>query len=235
LNRAVIGVLGEYLPNTLALDAAGLALAALLGLAAGIAHGLNEGRAAGRIISALELTLYAMPGFFMATLLLMLFSAILHWLPAGGVIDLRLAHPGALDRLRHIILPAASLGLLGLPAFSRILAQSIRTELARGYVRTARARGIPPAAILARHVVPNAMRPFITLLGLSLPALFAGSVVVESVFAYPGLGWLLWRSAVSHDYPVLVAIVVIVGMATIAGNLLADLINSSLDPVSDYV
>jgi peptide/nickel transport system permease protein len=88
---------------------------------------------------------------------------------------------------------------------------------------------------LWRHVLPNALRPFVTLLGLSLPGVFAAGVVVESVFAYPGLGWLLWRSAVSHDYPVLIGIVLLVGAATIAGNFLADIVNSRLDPTTKYV
>ena len=115
------------------------------------------------------------------------------------------------------------------------MAQSLRTELARDYVRSARARGLPEARILWRHVMPNALRPAVTLLGMAIPFLFAGSVVVESVFSYPGLGWLLWRSALAHDYPVLVALVLLVGVATIVGNLLADLVNSWIDPVASYV
>ncbi len=234
LSRDVRGVLAEFAANTLALDTLGLVLAVLLGLATGVAHGVYARRWPGRLISATELLFYAVPGFFIGTVLLMIFSAWLHWLPAGGVYDFRVEHPGLADRLRHMVLPAASLMLLGFAGFSRVIAQSVQTELARDYVRTARARGLPERTILWRHVLPNALRPAVTLLGVSFPALFAGSVVVESVFAYPGLGWLLWRSAVAHDYPVLVALVLLVGVATIIGNLLADLANSWLDPVARY-
>ncbi len=234
LSRDVRGVLAEFAANTLALDTVGLLLAVLLGLAAGVAHGVYAKRWPGRLIGGAELLFYAMPGFFIGTVLLMIFAAGLHWLPAGGVSDLRLEHPDLADRLRHMVLPAASLMFLGFASFSRVIAQSVQTELARDYVRTARARGLTEQTILWRHVLPNALRPAVTLLGVAFPALFAGSVVVESVFSYPGLGWLLWRSAVSHDYPVLVALVLLIGVATIVGNLLADLVNSWLDPASRY-
>jgi peptide/nickel transport system permease protein len=249
LSRDVRGVLAEFAGNTLALDALGLVLAVALGIGLGVAHGVAQGKAKGepgqtawagrrwlgRAIGAAELFFYAMPGFFIGSLLLMVFSAWLHWLPAGGVVDLRLEHPGLADRLRHMVLPACSLALLWFAGFSRVMAASVQTELARDYVRTARARGLGEAAILFRHVLPNALHPVVTLLGLAFPALFAGSVVVESVFSYPGLGWLLWRSAVSHDDPVLVAIVLVIGVATIAGNLGADVLNSWLDPAARYV
>lgn len=235
LNKDVASVIAEYTGNTLALDVAGLTLAALLGFATGLLHGAMPDRWPGRAVNTLELAFYAMPGFFIGTVLLMVFATGLHWLPAGGVVDLRLEHSGPADRVRHMVLPALSLALVGFPAFSRVLAQSVQTERARDYVRTARAHGLDEATILWRHVVPNAVRPFVTMLGMTLPALFAGSVVVESVFAYPGIGWLLWRSAVSHDYPVLVAIVLLVGVVTILGNLLADLVNTWLDPAARYV
>ncbi|HTZ69314.1 MAG TPA: ABC transporter permease, partial [Acetobacteraceae bacterium] len=106
---------------------------------------------------------------------------------------------------------------------------------AAAYVRTARARGLPYGTILFRHVLPNAVRPLITLLGFSLPAIFSGSVAVESVFDYPGLGWLLWRSALASDYPVLIGIVLLVGIATSVGSLAADLLNSAIDPRTRYV
>ena len=235
LNRPVAEVIGEYAGNTLALDITGLALAVALGLACGVVHGVYGRRWPGRLIGFAEILFYAMPGFFAGALLLMIFSVWLRWLPAGGVADLRLADPGLADRLRHLILPAATLMLLGFAGFSRVTAQSLRTELGRDYTRSARARGLSESRILWRHVMPNALRPAITLLGLSIPGLLAASVVVESVFSYPGLGWLLWRSALAHDYPVLVALVLLMGVATVLGNLAADLVNTWLDPAGDYV
>jgi peptide/nickel transport system permease protein len=235
LSRDVGGVIAEFAGNTLALDAVGLCLAVALGFGAGVAHGVAARRWPGRAIGGAEILFYAMPGFFIGSVLLMVFAAWLHWLPAGGLVDLRLEHPGAGDRLRHMVLPACSLMLAGFAGFSRVIAQSVQSELARDYVRFARARGLSEADILWRQVMPNALRPAVTLVGLAFPALFAGSVVVESVFSYPGVGWLLWRSALSHDDPVLVGIVLLVGCVTIAGNLAADLLNGWLDPSAQYV
>ena len=108
-------------------------------------------------------------------------------------------------------------------------------ELGRDYVRSAAARGASPMRILFRHVLRNALRPVVTLLGLSLPTIFAGGIVTETVFSYPGLGWLLWQSAIGQDYPVLVGIVLAIGVLTVLGNLLADLVNGLLDPRTRYV
>jgi len=232
--RPVMDVIGAYAGRTvwLYLLATAMALAAALPL--GLLHGANYNTATGSACSAVELTLYAMPGFFIATLLSLVFCTWLRILPAGGMSDLYLTAPTPGDRLRHIVLPAASVALFVTPWLARVLAQSVHTELGRDYVSTARARFLSPTRILLRHVLPNALRPMITVLGYSLPAMFSGSIVVESVFDYPGLGWLLWRSAVAHDYPVLIGIVLVVGIATLLGNLLADIVNGLLDPSAVY-
>jgi peptide/nickel transport system permease protein len=162
------------------------------------------------------------------------FATGLGWLPAGGANDLRLLHPGLADTLRHLVLPLSTVALAAFAGLAPYFAQSVDHELQRGYVRTARAKGLTPRDVLLRHVLRNALRPLVTMLGLSFPALIAGSVVVESVFSFPGLGWLLWRSALAHDYPVLVGIVLLVGVATILGNLAAELVNTWLDPRGQY-
>jgi peptide/nickel transport system permease protein len=233
-NRPVMEVIGAYAMRTLWLYLLATLMALAASLALGLLHGVSYNTAAGRICSAVELTLYAMPGFFIATLLSLVFCSWLRILPAGGMSDLHLAAPGLGDRMRHILLPAASVALFVTPWLARILAQSVHTELGRDYVRTAHARFLSFPRILLRHVLPNAVRPMITVLGYSLPAIFSGSIVVESVFDYPGLGWLLWRSAVAHDYPVLIGIVLVAGVATLLGNLLADIVNGILDPSAVY-
>ena len=233
-NRPVMQVIGAYAVRTVWLYLLATTMALTAALTLGLLHGVTYDGVGGRVCSAVELTLYAMPGFFIATLLSLIFCTWLRILPAGGMEDLHLAAPGLPDRLRHILLPAASVALFVTPWLARILAQSVHTERTRDYVRTAHARGLSETRILLRHVLPNAVRPMITVLGFSLPAIFSGSVVVESVFDYPGLGWLLWRSALAHDYPVLIGIVLVVGIATLLGNLLADIVNGLLDPRAIY-
>ncbi len=227
LGRPVAALLADYAGRTIPLQAAGLLLGATLALAGGLLQGAFYRAWPGRVLGVAALILYATPGFVIATVLVL---ACQGWLPAEGVADLHAANPGLADRLRHLVLPALSIGLMIYATLARVLAESVDTELAALYTRTAAMKGLDRAAILLRHVARNALRPMVTLLGLSLPGLFAGSVVVESVFAYPGLGWLLWRSALSHDYPVLIGGTLLVGVATIAGNLLAEGVNAVLDP-----
>jgi peptide/nickel transport system permease protein len=235
LNRPVAALLAEYQMRTLALYGSGLTLGAVLALGGGLLHGLWFRNWRGRALAALELTLYALPSFFVGTALMAVFSTGLGWLPAGGASDLRLAHPGFGDAVRHLALPVATVALATYAGLAPYFAQAIHEELQLPYARTALAKGLAPSGVVLRHVLRNALRPMVTMLGLSFPALIAGSVVVESVFSFPGLGWLLWRSALAHDYPVLIGIVLLVGVATIAGNLAAELINTWLDPRARYV
>jgi peptide/nickel transport system permease protein len=227
LNRPVAPLLADYAGRTLPLQAAGLGLGVLLSLVGGLLHGALYTSWAGKLLGTIELIVYATPGFVIGTFLVLVCEG---WLPPGGIADLHHVVPSLADRLLHLILPALCVGLMTYAGLARYMAESVDAELGRPYTRTAAAKGLGRLAILLRHVAPNAVRPVVTLLGLSLPALFAGSVVIESQFAYPGLGWLLWRSALSHDYPVLVGGVLVVGAATILGNLLADALNAALDP-----
>ncbi len=230
LNRNVAALIRDYGANSLLLYAAGITEAAMLGLGMGLLHGMFWGRAGGRALSALEIGFYAMPGFFVATMLVAVFSVWLGWLPAAGMTDLRLQQPGAADYLRHLILPVSAVALTGFAPLSRYFASSVRQELAADYARAAAARGLGRVAILWRHVARNALRPFVTMLGLSFPPLISSMLVIETVFGYPGLGWLLWRSALRQDYPVLMGVVLVTGLMTVAANLAADAANSWLDP-----
>ncbi len=234
VQRPVAALLATYEMNTLALQIVSLTASLLISFGLGLAHGALYDRVAGRAIGGLELALYALPSFFSGTLLILWFSMDLAWFPAGGVEDLRLAHQTVGSVALHLALPALTIVLLTVPVLSRYFAQSVHEELGRDYVRSAAARGASPSRILVRHVIRNALRPLVTVLGLSLPSIFAGGVVVETVFAYPGLGWLLWRSALSQDYPVLIGIVLVIGILTVLGNLLADIVNTLLDPRVGY-
>ena len=233
-HRPVGELLVSYELNTIALYSIATVVSTLAAIGLGLAHGVYYLRWPGRVIGGIELALYAAPSFFVATLLVLLFAITWHVLPAGGMTDLRLAHPGLGSYAAHLVLPVATVSLVTVAGLSRYFAQAVHEELGRDYVRTAAAKGIAYPRILFGHVLRNALRPLVTVLGLSFPYIFAGGVVVESVFAYPGLGWLLWRSALAQDYPVLIAIVLLIGVLTVIGNLLADLVNGVLDPRTSY-
>jgi len=228
LNRPVSAVIAAYAVNSLALCGAGFTAGLALAIACGLVIG--TGGTGARLLEGAAIGLYAMPGFFLGSILLLIFSVWLHWLPGGGVVDARLAAPGLRDWAAHLLLPALTLALLVFPAPAQLFAHAVATERAQPYVRAAAAKGLTPLAVLRRHVMPNALRPLIGWAGAALPGVLAGAVVVESVFDYPGLGWLLWRSAVGRDYPVLLGVVLVLGTAAVLGNLLADLVNGWLDP-----
>lgn len=232
LNRPVGALLWAYEVNTLILYSISIVLSVVLAIFLGLAQGVWRG---GRwAIGAFQLGFYATPSFFTAAMLILVFAVWLRWLPAGGMGDPRLAHPGVGVFAAHLVLPVITVTLLTVPMLSRYFGAAVQEELGKDYVRTARAKGVGFTAILFRHVLRNALRPMVTMLGLSFPYIFTGGVIVESVFNYPGLGWLLWRSALEQDYPVLIAIVLLMGLLTVIGNLLADLVNGLLDPRADY-
>jgi peptide/nickel transport system permease protein len=234
LNRPVTELIAEYLGNTLLLYVGAITLSVLLSIGIGLVQGVMWGRWPARLIGAFQLAAYALPTFFVGTMFILYFGVEWQILPTGGITNLRIAHPGALDYARHLILPILTVGLLGVSGLSRYFGASVHEELNKDYVRTALAKGLTFRAVLFGHVLRNALRPLVTILGLSFPGIFVGSVLVESVFNYPGLGYLLWRSALSQDYPVVSGIVLLLGVITVVGNLLADLVNGLLDPREIY-
>jgi len=234
LNQPVGTLIGVYEANTLTISVAAILLSTAASIGIGMVQGVYAEHWIGRCIGAAQLAVYALPSFFVATMLVLGFSVAWPILPASGVASIRLEHPDVLDIVRHAVLPVLTLAIVITAGLSRFFGQAVREELGREYVRTAAAKGVSPQRILWGHVLRNALRPLVTILGLSFPAIFAGGVVIETVFGYPGMGWLLWRSALSHDYPVLIAIVLLIGVFTVVGNLLADLVNTLLDPRVRY-
>lgn len=217
-------LLGTYIRRTLLLDLSALAMSVLAALVVGMIQGYFAERPLGKVIGFMQILFYALPVFFIGILLIYIFSIRLNWLPPGGI-----GHRGWLDRLRHLVLPAITLALPIGAGLSRYFGHQARQEYRLDYVRTARARGFSDLYVAWKHVLRNAVRPFITMVGMMIPVLFVGGVLTESVFDYPGLGWLLWRSALDQDYPTLSAITLLIGVLTIVGNLAADVANSILD------
>jgi peptide/nickel transport system permease protein len=234
VSRPVGQLLWQYEINTLVFYSVSIILSTIISILLGLVQGVYFNRWPARLIGALQLGFYALPPFFVAVMLVLWFSVGLRLLPASGITDLREASPGIGTYAAHLVLPVTTVTLLTVAALSRYFGEAVHEELGKEYVRTARAKGVDFRTILFRHVLRNALRPLVTMLGLSFPYIFTGGVIVESVFNYPGLGWLMWRSALSQDYPILIAIVLLIGILTVLGNLLADLVNGVLDPRARY-
>ena len=232
--RPVGEALAQALPNTLALAGSALAIDFVLGTLLGVLMAARAGRRSDRWLGAVTLVVYALPTFWLGLLLLLAFGQWLHWLPVGGVTDPVLY--GALgfggrmaDRLRHLLLPALSLGLVGAAGTARFQRAAMLDALGQGFVRTARAGGLSERRVLG-HALRNALLPSITLLGLALPFLLTGSVVVETVFAWPGMGKLAADAIASRDYPVVLAATLVAAVLVVSGSLLADLLYAAADP-----
>lgn len=226
----VATLVGPYLDNTALLDGVAAPFAIVLSILLGLLQGAQAERWPGRLIGASQIIGYSLPTFFVGTLLILGFAVDLAWLPPSGLGGaFGRSGPHLLNLGRHLVLPALTLALPLIAGLSRYFGHQVRHEYRQDYVRAARARGLSPLRIAFGHVLRNAMRPLITVIGMMIPGLFVGGVLTESVFNYPGLGWLLWRSALAQDYPTVTAIVLLIGLLTILGNLAADIVNTLLD------
>jgi len=218
----------EALPYSLLLNGVALALALGIAIPLGVAAGGRPEGAFDRISSAALFALYCMPSFWVALLLQTLFAVRLRWLPLFGVASD--AGGGALDRLAHLALPATCLAYGTLAFVARLVRSGIVEASAGTYVLAARARGASRRRALWAHALPNALLPLVTLLGLLLPALLSGSVIVERIFAWPGLGRLYFDSILSRDYPVILGLSLLSAAATLAATLASDVAAAAADP-----
>ena len=218
----------DRLPPTLLLTSTSM-LISLMAIPLGVLAGYMRNTMFDHIITLQAFLGVALPSFWFAIIAIMVFGAGLGWLPVAGMTE-----PGEPTTVwsvaRHLILPAAVLGFGGNAALTRYARSSIIEALLDDYVRTARAKGLRERAVLFRHAVRNAMLPVITILGLSLPALFTGAALVEQVFAWPGLGRAAVESTFTRDYPMVMALVIVVGTLTILGTLIAYLLYGAIDP-----
>ncbi|MFH9226976.1 ABC transporter permease [Streptomyces lydicus] len=228
LNQSVASLLAERLPKTALLAGLALALAAVVAVPLGVLQAVRRGRAADYLLTGVAFLAYATPVFFLGLVLILVFGQQLQLLPAEAPQADTVG--GILAQAPALVLPVVTAALGIVAAFSRYLRSAVLDNLAEDYVRTARAKGQSDARIMARHVLRNALIPLATLLGLYLPTLFSGTLVVESMFNYPGMGLLFWNAAQSSDFPVLLGVTLVVGVATVLGSLLADLAYALLDP-----
>lgn len=228
LNQSVSSLLIERLPKTLILGAFSLLLTIIIAIPVGIYQAVRRNRAFDYIATGLSFIFYAAPTFFIGLVLIDWFSQKLPWFPPEAPQSDGIG-PIFTD-FDAMILPIVTLALLSIAGFSRYMRSSVLDNVNQEYVRTARAKGASEARVLRRHILRNALIPIITLLGLSLPALFAGALITESIFNFPGMGLLFWNAAQQSDYPVELGVVIITAFATVFGNLLADVSLVLVDP-----
>src|SRR6266496_3615953 len=231
--QPVFQVILSRVPATLLLSLSGLVLATLLGLWLGALSARNAETPLDHLISAGTLVGYSMPAFWLGQVLLIVFAAGLGLFPVQGMTTARGGWTGAwywLDILWHLVLPAVTLGLLQLALVTRLTRSGLLEVLDEDYVRTARAKGLGPRAVLYRHALRNALLPVVTVVGGHIGTLLAGAVLTEIIFAWPGLGRLLYDATLSRDYPLLMAIFLVVSASVVMVNLLTDLTYSALDP-----
>ena len=212
-------ILFSRLPYTLALTAGALAVALVVGIPAGIAMAVWRGGVVERALSAFVLAGQSLPTFWSGVLLILLFGVTLRWLPTSGA-----------DGFSSLIMPSLALGAVAMSTFARMTRISVLDELGRDYVTAARARGLSMSAAVLRHVLRNAAIPVITITALEIGSLLAGAVIVETVFAWPGIGQLAMQAIQARDFLVVQAIVLFVSLTYIGLNLLADLAYTVVDP-----
>jgi peptide/nickel transport system permease protein len=235
LHRPVADALADAIPNTFTLTLAALLVDFALGLALGIYQAVRAGRFGDVTVGNIALLVNSMPVFWLGLVLLLVFAQWLHWFPAGGIHDPilcpRLDSPYcAFDFLWHLTLPALTLGLVGAAATARYQRAAMLDVISQDYVRTARAKGLRERRVLLVHALRNALLPIITLFGLAFPFLFTGAVLIETVFAWPGMGRLAVNAIFQRDYPVVTGAALLTSAMVALGNLIADGLYAVADP-----
>lgn len=232
--RPAAALLAEAWPATALLVVLSILLSWVGGILVGAFQATTKRRGVDASVSSLTVALNAMPGYWLGLALVMVFTYQLRWLPAFGAsgldADFLSGTERLVDRLRHLALPLATLTLIGLGANARFTRAAMR-ELDRApFLLAARARGLDAVRIVLGHQLRSALVPIVTLLGLSLPAIFSGAVFVEAIFAWPGVGQVLVQAVQARDYPVVMAAATISAVLVVTGNLLAEVLVSIVDP-----
>lgn len=228
LNQSVGSLLVQRMPKTIILGVLSLVLTVIVAVPLGIYQAVRRNKPVDYVVTALAFIFYAAPTFFIGLIMIEVFAQNLGWFPpeapqSDGVVPI-------FAQFDAMVLPIVTLALLSIAGFSRYMRSSVLDNIDQDYVRTAQAKGAGPTRVLYRHVLRNALIPIVTLLGLFLPAVFAGALITESIFNFPGMGLLFWQAAQSSDYPVELGVVIITAFATVAGNLLADVALAVIDP-----
>jgi peptide/nickel transport system permease protein len=233
-HRLVTERIAERLPNTLVLNGIALLVAVLLGIPIGLWSAARSGRPIERASAVTFFLLYSLPSFWVALLLMQLFAVRLNILPLFGMTSDEYLDLGGMmklvDRAKHLILPVITLAYAQLALFARFSKSALTEVIRQDYITTARAKGATNGAVLWRHGFRNALIPLITLLGMALPYLISGSVIVEQIFQWNGVGRLYFEAILTRDYPTVLGLSVATAVATLVASLLADLLYVAADP-----
>ncbi len=218
-NGPAIDAVLDRLSATLELAGAGLGLAVVLGIAAGLACAVWRDRPVDFVITSLAVAGQSMPSFWLGILLIQFFALHLHWLPTSGTGD-----------ISHLVLPAITLAAFLLPNFVLITRASVLDLIGEHFVVAARSKGLSRARVLVTHVLPNAINPVISFLGIQIGTLMGGSIITETIFAWPGIGRLMISSIFHRDVPVVEAAVLLIAVMIASANLAVDLLQMFIDP-----
>ncbi len=227
-NATVAALLASNVPKSALLVGLAYALALVVAVPLGIYQAIRRNKAGDYVVTVFSFVGYAMPTFWVGMLLILGFAITWPFLPSeapqGSSVGAILSQP------QGLVLPVVTLAFVNFAMFSRFMRSSTIENLVQDYVRTARAKGVPPSRIQLRHLLRNALSPIISMIGLSLPVVLSGAVVTETVFNYPGMGLLFWTAALKQDYPLMMGFTIVTAVATVVGSLVADLLYAVVDP-----
>jgi peptide/nickel transport system permease protein len=226
LNQSVDSLLAESIPRTLVLTGTATIIAIGVALPLGVIQAVRRNSAVDYVLTGFAFIFYSMPSFFLGLALIIVFSDVIPILPPTGPT----ATAPLVSQIPNLVLPVATLALITVALFSRYMRSASLDNLAEDYLRTARAKGASSRRVLFRHLLPNALMPIITLVGLSLPGVLSGALIIESLFNYPGMGLLFWNAAQTEDFPVMLGTSLVVGLGVVVGSLLADILYGVADP-----
>ncbi len=232
--RSVREVVAEKLPNTFQLNAIAFLLAAFIGIPIGLWSATRSGRLTERFSAVGFFLLYSLPSFWVALLLMQFFAVKLGWAPLLGMTsddytELSTAQRIA-DRMHHLVLPVLTLTYAQIAIFARFSKSALTEVIRQDFITAARARGAGKASVLFRHALRNALIPLITLVGLTIPYLLSGSVIVEQIFQWDGIGLLYYNAILARDYPIIMGLTVVTALATLFASLVADILYAFADP-----
>lgn len=232
--RPVTEVILEKLPNTFELNFVAFVMAALVGIPVGLMSAARRGRLFDRGSAIVFFLLYSLPTFWVALLLMQLFAVRLQLLPLFGMTSEAARDADGIarlaDHLRHLVLPALTLTYGQLAIFARFSRAALTEVVAQDFITTARAKGAGEGAVLWRHAFRNALLPLVTLFGLTVPYLISGSVIVEQIFQWDGMGHLYIASILARDYPMIMGLTVVAAVVTLAASVVADVLYAVVDP-----